>query len=63
MIFEEALKAMREGKKVKRIELLYPIIFKKEEDLFFSVWDDGYEKIYWIEHGDIIAENWEIVDE
>ncbi len=37
MNFEEALKAMREGKKVKRNALMYPMIFKKEHDLFFSV--------------------------
>ena len=63
MKFEAALSLMREGKKVKRPALMYPIIFNKEHDLFFSVWDDGYEKTYWIEHSDIIAEDWEVVDE
>lgn len=63
MIFEEALKAMREGKKVKRPCMIYPIFLDIEQGLFFAKWEDGYEQIFWIEHLDILAEDWEIVDE
>ena len=63
MKFEEALKAMREGKKVKRPDFMYPIIFEKDEELFFAIYEDGYELIYWLEHNDIIAEDWEVVDD
>lgn len=61
MTFEEALKCMREGKKVKRPCMFYPIFFDKEQEIFCAKWDDGYEQIYWIEHLDILAEDWEVV--
>lgn len=62
MTFEEALKAMREGKKVRRASWDIPTIFysyangvgiydsfKNEEDMIYTK--------------DILAEDWEIVDE
>lgn len=62
MKFEDALKHMRGGKKVKRPCMFYPIFLDKEQEIFFAKWDDGYEQIYRIEHLDILAEDWEIVE-
>ena len=62
MRFEDVLKYMREGKKVKRPCMFYPIFLDKEQEIFFAKWDDGYEQMYWIEYSDIFAEDWEIIE-
>ena len=60
MRFEEALQAMREGKKVKRPDC--STIFTLNNGAF-SRYDElcGYTKIYWLTHFFIEAEDWEVV--
>lgn len=64
MKFEEALEAMREGKKVK-LPLLYPSI--KELRIVNGVLliknKRKYEIASSIPHGAILSEDWEVVDE
>ena len=60
--FEEALQAMREGKKVKRPDS--STIFALNNGVL-SRYDElcGYTKVYLLSHLFIEAEDWEIVDE
>lgn len=62
MKFEEALKAMREGKKVK-VARLSPNYIYLENDYFYS--HDGLYSIPcgFLRTDFILAEDWEIVDE
>ncbi len=62
MRFEEALKAMREGKKVKRPNS--STIFALNNG-FLSRYDElcGYTKIYWLSRLFINAEDWEVVED
>lgn len=62
MKFEEALKAMREGNKVKRLNS--STIFALNNGIL-SRYDElcGYTKIYLLSRLSIEAEDWEIVDE
>ena len=59
MKFEEALKAMREGKKVSLYGRIYRI---DETDLVSQGRDDDYWDIVSISGWDILAEDWEIVE-
>ena len=66
MRFEEALKAMREGKKVKRPRMFVPREMKK--NVIYEVYksDDGrynYVKTNVVYNTDIIAEDWEVVED
>lgn len=65
MRFEDALKAMREGKKVKRPCMTQNLVITKTE------WGEQYILIYHYDYGfipyradsaDILAEDWEIVE-
>lgn len=66
MRFEEALKAMREGKKVKRKE--YTCCLFMEAGVIFTTYLyqskkrlTAVKEYFWL--NDILAEDWEIVDE
>lgn len=60
MRFEEALKAMREGKKVKLGNYIYFIEGK-------TIWkhhvDDNFKLLGHLFYDEIMSEDWEIVDE
>ena len=60
MKFEEALKAMREGKKVSLYGRIYRI---DETDLVSQGRDDDYWDTVFISGWDILSEDWEVVDE
>lgn len=60
MKFEEALKAMREGKKVSLYGRIYRI---DETDLVSQGRDDDYWDTVFISGWDILSEDWEIVDD
>ena len=62
MRFEEALKAMREGKKVKRISWNVPDIFYSYAN-GVGIYDSLGNKEDMIYTRDILAEDWEVVDE
>lgn len=66
MIFEEALKAMREGKKVKLKghNGTYEIknnrfIYRGVDDEYFPTYHSNFTMTNW----EIMSEDWEIVDE
>jgi len=70
MRFEQALQAMREGKKVKSSMVIFPLFIANYTNGF----GDTYKAICWkddmgcihyhsVEHSEIFAEDWEIVDE
>ena len=61
MKFEEALKAMREGKKVKLYGRIYRI--DEQSDLVYLSSDCDCWDIVVMSGWDILAEDWEIVDE
>nr|DAP57941.1 MAG TPA: Protein of unknown function (DUF2829) [Caudoviricetes sp.] len=57
MTFEEALKAMREGKKVK--DIFSPVIWLEANDIWYENEDGIFN--YQITTGDVLSEHWEIV--
>ena len=70
MTFEEALKAMREGKKVKSSKVICPLFIGEFTNNFGDTykaicWKDDKGNIYYhsVEHCEIFAEDWEIIDE
>ena len=70
MKFEEALKAMREGKKVKSSTVIFPLFIADYTNGFGETykaicWNDSMDNIIYhtVDHNDIFAEDWEIVDE
>lgn len=69
MRFEEALKAMREGKKVKlSSEGLETIFWIKNEDIISESFYDGereydQEASHWLITEEILSEDWEIVND
>jgi hypothetical protein len=69
MKFEEALKCMREGKKVKSSSVISPIFIADYTNGFGETykaicWKDGEDIFYYtVEHNDIFTEDWEVVDE
>lgn len=66
MTFEEALKAMRDGKKVKRPCMLRKLVIKETEGIkqHIFIYHKSYGCIpYKADSDDILAEDWEIVDE
>lgn len=68
MRFEDALKAMREGKKVKSSTVMYPLFIADYTNGFGETykaicWNDGEKLFYYtVEHNDIFIEDWEIVN-
>lgn len=64
MKFEEALAAMREGKKVK-LPLIYPSIkeLRIVNEVLLIKNKRKYEIASSIPHGAILAEDWEIIDD
>ena len=69
MKFEEALAAMREGKKVKSSSVISPIFIADYTNGFGETykaicWKDGEDIFYYtVEHNDIFTEDWEVVDD
>lgn len=67
MTFEEALKAMREGKKVKRPKQYNPRTIFEENIVEVVTWEHNrvidYEPLNSIRCTNILAEDWEIIDE
>jgi hypothetical protein len=66
MKFEEALKAMREGKKVKRPCMPQKISITETEGgkQYILIYHQDYGFVpYRTDSDDILAEDWEIVDE
>ena len=62
MRFEEALKWMREGKKVR--QKCYPqFIYWIEEDKIFEIHRGWMDEAKYFEPFEILAEDWEVVDE
>lgn len=67
MRFEEALKAMREGKKVKRPAQYNPRTIMENTIIEVCTWNGkepiNYEPLNSIQCSNILAEDWEVVDE
>ena len=70
MRFEEALKAMREGKKVKSSMTIFPLFIANYTNAFNETykaicWKDDMGGIHYhsIEHREIFAEDWEIAED
>lgn len=66
MRFEEALKAMREGKKVKHKGLYRPIYILEKHQAIVSDYIGKNDRVTYphsVSHNDMFAEDWEIVDE
>ena len=67
MIFEEALKAMRVGKKVKRPCMLQKLAITETEErkqhIFIYHKCYGFFIPYKADSDDILAEDWEVVDD
>ena len=69
MKFEEALKAMREGKKAKlSFGEMETIFYIKDEDIISESFCDnerecGPEASHWLIPEEILSEDWEIVDD
>lgn len=61
MRFEEALKAMREGKKVSLYGRIYRI--DEQSDLVYLSSDGDYWDTVFISGWDILSEDWEVVDD
>lgn len=59
MRFEEALKAMREGKKVK--DIFSPVIWLEDNNIWYENEDGIFN--YQLMTGDVLSEYWEVVDE
>lgn len=58
MRFEEALKAMREGKKVK--DIFSPVIWLEDNDIWYK--DRRGIFNYQITTGDVLSEHWEVIE-
>lgn len=70
MRFEQALQAMREGKKVISSKVVYPLFIADYTNGFGETykavcWKDSMDNIQYslIDHKMIFAEDWEVVDE
>ena len=59
MKFEEALKAMRDGKKVKLNDYIY---FIEEKTIWKHHIDNDFNLLGHLYYDEIMSENWEIVD-
>lgn len=59
MRFEQALKAMREGKKVKR--KFTPVLWLENGEIWYKCKQGTFN--YFLTTGEVLAEDWEIVDE
>jgi hypothetical protein len=59
MTFEEALKAMREGKKVRLPDWTHPIIMTKQPVIHF---EDDVENTPYLGANSILKNDWEIVE-
>ena len=70
MRFEEALKVMREGKKVKSSKIIFPLFIANYTNGFGDTykaicWRDGRGCLHYhtVNHNEIFAEDWEIVND
>lgn len=70
MRFEQALQAMREGKRVKSKTIIFPLFITEYCNAFGEKYksicwrdDDGGLHYYTISHNEILAEDWEIVED
>ena len=66
MRFEQALQAMREGKRVKRPIHLFPFSMKQGRIVAIYKGDNGKDKYCFVEEmftSNIIAGDWEIVED
>lgn len=59
MRFEEALKAMREGKKVK--SKYTPVLWLEDNEIWYANKRGIYN--YFLTTSEVLSEDWEIVDE
>lgn len=70
MRFEQALQAMREGKKVKSSTVIFPLFIVDYTNGFGDThkaicWKDAMDGVHYhsVEHNEIFAEDWEIVED
>lgn len=65
MKFEEALKAMREGKAIKHKDRTYPLVMKENRicELYRTTDNDYYEPLDTMNTCNIMRDDWEVVDE
>ncbi len=70
MRFEEALKVMREGKKVKSKKVIYSLFIADYPNGFGETykaicWKDSLGNLIYhsLNHNDIFAEDWEVVED
>lgn len=61
MTFEQALKAMREGKKITRKGQSYYFYIQDGQAFFATNLCSGYECLF--DYEDVTAEDWEIIDD
>ena len=65
MKFECALKAMREGKKVKHKDRTYPLVIKENRicELYRTTDNDYYEPLDTMNTCNIMRDDWWVVDD
>ena len=59
MRFEEALQAMREGKKVKT--KYTPVLLLEDDEIWFKCKHGTFN--YFLTTGEVLAEDWEVIED